>query len=200
METIQIAADAVNATGAAATVATEASGTMLDAMAGFVEDNAKSIAVVTAIVATAYVGCKLYNRWTSKKPAEKKIEEVELPSTAVELTEEEKEVITKFNEYFELGKKVPYDTHWENGTGYFDRAVHSEFMGSKKGELWSSQDTSGRKILILTGVGEMGENAIFFQRYSDREDIVIFHAPEPRSGGRHIELSEFDDLIKGYLN
>ena len=75
-----------------------------------------------------------------------------------------------FNDVYNSGKKVPYNTDWENGTGYFDAAVYEQVP---MGDVWASQTPKGRKILLI---GFNKGTVVLFQRYIPVEGVAISYA------------------------
>jgi hypothetical protein len=69
------------------------------------------------------------------------------------------------------GPLVPYDSKWENGTGYLDRALKEPlFRSLGPGEYARFVDDVGRKAIVIgTQLGPV----IIFQRYSKSKDTEI---------------------------
>ena len=83
-----------------------------------------------------------------------------------------------FNDVYQSAKQVPYNTDWENGTGYFDDAVYEQVP---EGEAWASQTPKGRKILMI---GFNKGTVILFQRYIPTEDALTAYAVNASAGNR----------------
>ena len=64
------------------------------------------------------------------------------------------------NVFNEITNVIPYNTEWENGTGYFDNAVYS--VALNPGERAKSTSTVGRRIVFI---GTRFGTCVFFERY-----------------------------------
>lgn len=69
-----------------------------------------------------------------------------------------------------IENEVEFDSKWSNGTGYFDNA---KFMDLLPGAMVKSIDPNGRKIILM---GSPLLTIVFFERYSDRKDIIVSNA------------------------
>jgi hypothetical protein len=71
---------------------------------------------------------------------------------------------------------IAYNTAWENGTGYFDKAVKGQVAPVLEiGQMVKSESTGGRKIVM---VGTQLGNVVVFERYTDVEsDVVVGNMP-----------------------
>lgn len=76
---------------------------------------------------------------------------------------------------FNKARPIPFNRAWSNGTGYFNYATDSDeapVVGA--GAVVSSTAPGGRRILI---VGTKLGNVVVFQRYDNRDDLFVCHAP-----------------------
>lgn len=65
-------------------------------------------------------------------------------------------------------REIPFDSAWENGTGYFDHAC--KMVELAPGETARSEDTHGRPILL---VGVRGGTIVVFKRYSEAANLLL---------------------------
>jgi hypothetical protein len=77
-----------------------------------------------------------------------------------------------FKRYDEVQTEIPYNPKWENGTGYLDYIVKDEAPQVEIGAAVKCITPLGRKILI---VGTRLGNVAVFQRYNNREDLLVCH-------------------------
>jgi hypothetical protein len=72
---------------------------------------------------------------------------------------------------------IEYKTEWNNGTGYMNGATSDMELNRQHpvGSVLCARCPQGRVVLIVTTpVG----NAVVFQRYSDRTDVIVANIPE----------------------
>ena len=69
-----------------------------------------------------------------------------------------------------IATEVDFDNSWSNGTGYFDNA---KFYKLEPGKMVKATDPNGRKIILM---GSPLLTIVFFERYSDRKDIIVSNA------------------------
>lgn len=83
---------------------------------------------------------------------------------------------TTFQAMFEkLQTTIPFNTEWENGTGYFNNAVFGQDIALAPGEMAKSIDTTNRKIVM---VGTRFGNVVLFERYSEgKNDVITSNVP-----------------------
>ena len=78
---------------------------------------------------------------------------------------------TTFQAMFEkLQTTIPFNTEWENGTGYFNDLVFCDTVKLENGQMAKSMDGCNRKIVV---VGTRFGNVVLFERYSGRSNEVI---------------------------
>ena len=78
--------------------------------------------------------------------------------------------MTSFDKVYEsTKKKVPYDSKWENGTGYLN-GLCNEMLGLKIGEVAKTVDGAERKILMM---GTPYGNIVIFQRYTGKDYPIV---------------------------
>jgi len=77
-----------------------------------------------------------------------------------------------FDCYKDVSEVIPYNPQWENGTGYLDYIVKEDGPKIEIGKVVKTETQFGRKILV---VGTRLGNVAVFQRFSDREDVIVSH-------------------------
>jgi hypothetical protein len=83
-----------------------------------------------------------------------------------------------FHHAFESAPDIEFNPKWANGTGYYDHAVKGPDAPKLEiGEIRRciSAAPNNRKILL---VGTFLGNVVVFQRYTDREDIIVSNMPD----------------------
>lgn len=83
---------------------------------------------------------------------------------------------------------VPFDKTWKNSTGYFN-GIKDEVFAVPSGTVLKCIDDKWRKMFIITQ--EDNKHTVFFQRYSDRSDIVCVHVLDNKGfySGHKTEMS-----------
>lgn len=82
-----------------------------------------------------------------------------------------------FREAFESAADIEFNPKWANGTGYYDHAVKGPNAPKLEiGEIRRCVSTApnNRKILL---VGTFFGNVVVFQRFTDREDVIVSNMP-----------------------
>lgn len=70
--------------------------------------------------------------------------------------------------------QITYNPLWGNGTGYFDFAVNGKHAPKLKPGQQVSSMTDNNRRMIITGTS-LG-NVVVFQRYPDRDDLLVYNA------------------------
>ena len=98
--------------------------------------------------------------------------------------------MSKFNEILTtvatIVEMTPYDSRWENGTGYFDHLASRPGVETPKDTPGWSIDPHGRRIFWIGG-GSRG-NLVWFERYADGSGIIASNMPgsvKSLSSGMH---------------
>jgi len=86
---------------------------------------------------------------------------------------------------------VPFDSAWDNGTGYYDGACTTD-LGLSIGSRFCSTSENNRKIIgVVTPVG----NAVFFERFSAGENGVVVTNKPRALGSLWFDGSQDSDTI-----
>lgn len=122
------------------------------------------VSVVAAVVLVAY-------KLISKKSTQKPEEVVEHVRQSVWNHYEKRAM---FSEVFDWAPKVPFDSSWHNGTGYFNGANHSHAASVLPiGQVLGFESDDGRKGLIVRLVdGDKGCYTVF-ERYSEADSPIV---------------------------
>jgi hypothetical protein len=98
-----------------------------------------------------------------------------------------------FNSVFEQAEKIPYDSSWENGTGYFDGAVNYQL---EVGKVAATVDPNNRSILLI---GTRWGSVVIFYRYENNTGPVVKNYPKSRKlrdlAQQENEYLEYLDLV-----
>jgi len=71
--------------------------------------------------------------------------------------------------YDSIDTVIPYDVKWNNGTGYFDKAVHVSLAHGTLAKSFTAGQNNRKLILIGTMFGTI----VLFERYTDGNNGVI---------------------------
>jgi hypothetical protein len=88
-----------------------------------------------------------------------------------------------FSAHFnKIARELPFDSAWNNGTGYFDALVTADIADLEVGEMAKSYtgDVNRRRIIIMKTV--LG-NVVVFDRYTDNATLEypVFTQNSPRA-------------------
>lgn len=88
-----------------------------------------------------------------------------------------------FSAHFnKIARELPFDSAWNNGTGYFDALVEAPIPDLEVGEMAKSHTgaTNRRRIIIMKTV--LG-NVVVFDRYTDNATLEypVFTQNSPRA-------------------
>lgn len=117
-----------------------------------------------------------------------------------------KSIRTAFANLLDVLPTVEFKPEWANGTGYFDHAVTDATITQPS----VAQDEKGRRMIIVPMVGELAtsvgleavlrrrqystpRNMVFFERYSNRPDFLVGHAPSAVLDSSRVNAD--DDLL-----
>ena len=88
-----------------------------------------------------------------------------------------------FSAHFnKIARELPFDSAWNNGTGYFDALVTADIADLEVGEMAKSYtgDVNRRRIIVMKTV--LG-NVVVFDRYTDNATLEypVFTQNSPRA-------------------
>lgn len=155
---------------------------------------------VTAVAATGYGVYRAFKKEepvTPKTTASNAPAEQVIQDRTVSYTSNTPDQAFAYGEFIKLytnaDQSIPFNSAWENGTGYLDHAC--TMVELALGETARSEDANGRPILL---VGVRGGTLVIFKRYQEAANVQLC-SNSPKRALVDLEVRSpvsYEDMIK----